>query len=550
MVADTEYYDRLGVAPTATELEIKSAYRKLAIRHHPDKNPGDETAHQKFTQIGEAYQVLGNKDLRAAYDKYGREKAMPDAGFEDPNEFFSMIFGGDAFEYWIGEISLMKDLTKTMEIAMKDVNLNEEDPEAVQKAAEAAHAQAQASGAPHAPVDTASPPSSPGAPAEVPHTMPTAPTAPTAHTAGPSGLSPSGPSPDTYKPVTPSDSTSRLAMRPALMDKTDEDHRQQVLADEKARKEKDNLTKEQRQKQREELLAFEKERREIREKRVAMLVENLVNKISIWTETDGDQDLTKSFEEKIRYEAENLKMESFGIEILHSIGQTYTMKASTYLKSQKFLGIQGFFSRMKDRGTVVKETWNTISSAIDAQVEMENMSKLEEAGGEEWTDEKKMEYERKVTGKILMAAWRGSRFEIQGVLRDVCDKVLYDKSVSQDKRIQRAHALMMIGKVFSEAQRDPDDEAGEGVFESLVAEAARDKEDKKGKRKDEKKKSGFFGHSNSSASTSADGDKSNWWRLKSNRSSTKGRPVLSKWKTLKSMVGGDEEDGGRDWMFE
>ncbi|KAF3133385.1 hypothetical protein TWF703_006924 [Orbilia oligospora] len=501
MVADTEYYDRLGVAPTATELEIKKAYRKLAVTHHPDKNRGDETAHAKFTGISEAYQVLSNKDLRAAYDKYGRDKAMPDAGFEDPNEFFSMIFGGDAFEYWIGEISLMKDLTKTMEIAMKDVDLNEEDPEALQKQAETAqaHAQAQAQ-----------------AQAQTQSGDPSQPTAEKSGATSPLDTPPvytptSSTSPEASKPATPAPESSatqaRVPLRQAIMDKTDEDHRQQVLADEKARKEKDILTKEQRQKQRDELLAFEKERREIREKRVATLVANLINKVSIWTETDADSDLTKSFEEKIRYEAENLKMESFGIEILHSIGQTYTMKASTYLKSQKFLGIQGFFSRMKDRGTVVKETWNTISSAIDAQVEMENMSKLEEAGGEDWTDEKKMEYERKVTGKILMAAWRGSRFEIQGVLRDVCDRVLYDKTVPHDKRVQRAHALMMIGKIFSEAQRDPDDEAGEGVFESLVAEAARDKEEKKGKRKEERKKSGsgggFFGHSNSSASADA-----------------------------------------------
>ncbi|KAK6512552.1 hypothetical protein TWF481_001437 [Arthrobotrys musiformis] len=498
MVADTEYYDRLGVAPTATQLEIKKAYRKLAVTHHPDKNRGDETAHAKFTGISEAYQVLSNNDLRAAYDKYGRDKAMPDAGFEDPNEFFSMIFGGDAFEYWIGEISLMKDLTKTMEIAMKDVDLNEEDPEALQKQAEAAEAHAQADAQAHAQAQSGD---SSHPAAQKSGTV--SPDTPPAYT--PSATTST--SPDNSKPATPapesSAAPSRVPYRQAIMDKTDEDHRQQVLADEKAKKEKDMLTKEQRQKQREELLAFEKERREIREKRVAMLVDNLIRKVSIWTETDGDSDLTKSFEEKIRYEAENLKMESFGIEILHSIGQTYTMKASTYLKSQKFLGIQGFFSRMKDRGTVVKETWNTISSAIDAQVEMENMSKLEEAGGEEWTDEKKMEYERKVTGKILMAAWRGSRFEIQGVLRDVCDRVLYDKTVPHDKRVQRAHALMMVGKIFSEAQRDPDDEAGEGVFESLVAEAARDKEEKKGKKKEERKKSGsggFFSHGNASSS--------------------------------------------------
>ena len=103
---------------------------------------------------------------------------------------------------------------------------------------------------------------------------------------------------------------------------------------------------------------------------------------------------------------------------------------------------------MKDRGTLVKETWGTISSAIDAQMTLEEMAKAEEKGGEDWTDEKKAELEKKVTGKILMAAWRGSRFEIQSVLRDVCDKILNDKNVALNKRVERAHALMMVGTVF------------------------------------------------------------------------------------------------------
>ena len=124
------------------------------------------------------------------------------------------------------------------------------------------------------------------------------------------------------------------------------------------------------------------------------------------------------------------------------------MKAASFIKSQKFFGFGGFFSRMKDRGTLVKETWGTISSAIDAQMTLEEMAKAEEKGGEDWTDEKKAELEKKVTGKILMAAWRGSRFEIQSVLRDVCDKVLNDKAVPVNKRVERAHALMMVGTVF------------------------------------------------------------------------------------------------------
>lgn len=104
-----------------------------------------------------------------------------------------------------------------------------------------------------------------------------------------------------------------------------------------------------------------------------------------------------------------------------AIGATYLSKGVSFVKSQKFLGISGFFSRLKDKGNIVKDTWGTISTAIDAQITMEEMAKLEERGGDDWTDEKKAEFERKVTGKILAAAWRGSKFEIQGVLRYFLD---------------------------------------------------------------------------------------------------------------------------------
>lgn len=87
---------------------------------HADKNPNDPTAHEKFQDIGEAYQVLSDPDLRKAYDKFGKDHAKPQEGFADPSEFFTSIFGGEAFVDWIGEISLMKDLTTTMDITMQE----------------------------------------------------------------------------------------------------------------------------------------------------------------------------------------------------------------------------------------------------------------------------------------------------------------------------------------------------------------------------------------------------------------------------------------------
>jgi curved DNA-binding protein CbpA len=464
MVVDTAYYDALGVSPTATDIEIKKAYRKLAIVHHPDKNPNDPTAHEKFQVIGEAYQVLSDKDLRAAYDKYGKDSAKPSEGFVDPSEFFSSIFGGEAFVDWIGEISLMKDLTTTMDITM--AGDEEEDPEAAAAAAAAAGEEdfpGTAAAMQESAKEAAGDASASGAEAKPPAVhveeekdgkkTETAAPAPAAAAAAPEAAdikrekspAPSG---------TSTPSRHAIPIRPALMDRPSDEaqaHMAQTEEEKELRrkeKKKAGLSKE----QREQLAAYERERAKVREDRVKDLSQKLLDRISVWTETDKGADVTFAFQEKIRIEVENLKMESFGLDILHAIGQVYMSKATALLKSQKFLGIGGFFSRMRDKGTLVKDTWNTISSALDAQQTMEEMARLEQQGGEDWTDEKKIEYERRVTGKILTAAWRGSKFEIQSVLRDVCDHVLNDKKVHLNKRLERAQALVLIAEICSKVR--------------------------------------------------------------------------------------------------
>lgn len=500
MVVDTAYYEALGVPPNATELEIKKAYRKLAITTHPDKNPGDATAHARFQAIGEAYQVLSNDDLRKRYDKFGKEEAVPGGGFEDPAEFFGMIFGGEAFMDLIGELSLMKDLRKTMDITAKQM----EEEEAMKSADNKLHGTEKGSSSKTA--DAKSPQSATSIDDPPPTSADAKPDA--KNDLKSSDLKP--PVSDSPSPASGASTPRRNFAQYAIMDKSEEDARMDaagLTAEEKElrRKEKKKaLSRE----QREELAAYEAERKRIRDERVETLAKKLLDRISIWTETDKGSDVTKAFQEKTRLEVENLKMESFGLEILHAIGTTYLQKAGSFIKSQKFLGISGFFSRLKDKGTLAKETWNTISTAIDAQLTMEEMAKMEEKGGEDWTDEKKAEYEKKVTGKILAAAWKGSKFEIQSVLRDVCDKVLNDKDVKLEKRVERAQALVLSGTIYQnvrihnpitppeclehtkclQAQRDSDDEGDYMAFEQLMAEAAVKKgKDGKEEKKDEKK---------------------------------------------------------------
>src|SRR5678815_6181889 len=66
-----DYYEILGVTRTCTEVELKTAFRKLAMQHHPDRNPGDKDCEHRFKEINEAYEVLKDGDKRAAYDRYG-----------------------------------------------------------------------------------------------------------------------------------------------------------------------------------------------------------------------------------------------------------------------------------------------------------------------------------------------------------------------------------------------------------------------------------------------------------------------------------------------
>lgn len=102
-----DYYEVLGVSRTATEQEIKSAYRKLALRYHPDRNPGDKAAEEKFKEAAEAYAVLADPEKRAAYDRFGHAGLGAGAGVGfDPTIFadFGDILGGLGDFFGFGDL--------------------------------------------------------------------------------------------------------------------------------------------------------------------------------------------------------------------------------------------------------------------------------------------------------------------------------------------------------------------------------------------------------------------------------------------------------------
>ncbi|KAI8355136.1 X-domain of DnaJ-containing-domain-containing protein [Blakeslea trispora] len=310
---DTSYYDLLGV-------------------YHPDKNK-EADAEEKFKEISEAYQVLSDPQLRAAYNKYGKDKELaPEGGFADPREYFQQMFGGDAFRSIIGDLAVGE--------MFSDAQQEE-------------------------------------------------------------------------------------------LEKKDQDD---------ASSDKKSMNKEQMEK-------MQKQQQE----RVDKLAENLKMKLAMFTESSGDQQSINEFQELIKKEAEKLKIESYGIELLHSIGGVYSLKAKHYL-GMKGGGMPSIFVGFKQKKHIVKELWNTVRVAMDVQQAAEMISKAEEKG--DMDNQDKMKLEEEVTTKTYKALWQTSKFEVEATLRQVCDKVLQDKEVDAKVRAKRAVALKWIGYIYKHTEAD------------------------------------------------------------------------------------------------
>ncbi|KAL6950896.1 hypothetical protein ACO0QE_000178 [Hanseniaspora vineae] len=455
MVVDTSYYDVLGILPTATKLEIKKAYRKKSIIEHPDKNPNDPEATIRFQAVSEAYQVLNDDQLRSRYDKFGKEESKPEQGFADAAEQFKMIFGGEAFESYIGELQLMKNMQEQSDLE-KELMKAEEDSNAAAKDFEK-----DGAGAMNQSVDGAFSPAE-GTPAY-----------------------PINNNVDSKKVKMISHVDSISASMSDL--NISEKQKQKQLEEEKKKKIKEIQDK------------LDESQRKAKEETVEKLVKTLIERISILTESVYDKACKEAFKEKFEMEANLLKMESFGVDILHTIGKIYCVKANIYMKAHNTWGIGGWLPSLQSNCDTIMDTFKTVSAALDAQHMMQEVEKAKtimQAQQEENTkaDEEKSllvdpsgtpikvptaeeyaEMEHLLMGKVLSAAWFGSKYEIVSTLKTVCDRVLNDKEVSASKRLKRAEALMILGNVFKSVYRTKSEQEEAQIFEELFSQATKKK---------------------------------------------------------------------------
>ncbi|QLG73838.1 hypothetical protein HG535_0F03490 [Zygotorulaspora mrakii] len=383
MVKDTEYYDVLGIEPTATALEIKKAYRKKAMLTHPDKHPNDPDAASKFQAVGEAYQVLSDPSLRSRYDQFGKDDAVPQQGFEDASEYFSAIFGGDGFKDWIGEFTMLE-------------GLNEVDAETE-------------------PVKTENGEQS---------------------------------------------SSTELAGAGSVASKNDEAKLDKKLS--KAQKEK--------------MYEMEKKRREEIKIQVNELAKKLNGRLQSYILASKDNRLDE-FTSKLDQEIEEMKLESFGLELLHCLAKCYKTKANNFILSKKTHGISKLYTGVRDNARNAKSVYSLLSTGMDAYKAMEQMN---ETNLDEMEEYERAKFESMMAGKALGVMWAMSKYELESKLKEVCNQILNDNTVPTKERLLKAKGLLLMADKFSKAKRSPEEAEEARVFEELIlGEQQKEKEKKK-----------------------------------------------------------------------
>lgn len=253
----------------------------------------------------------------------------------------------EAFYDYIGEIALVKDFTSTMDAVMTPEERAEME---AAKAGGAAAADAPVEGSPAA-AQTAE--AGAAAPATAPAAAP-----PAAAAAGAKADGVATPVPS----ATPAAEASAASSTHGAETGTEIGHHMPNNTAKDDKKGKPKLTPEQKAKLEELEAAKEKDRKA----RIDELTRKLVSRIRPFVEAkhagDANDPETRAFEERLKTEAEDLKLESFGVEMLHTIGQVYVTRAGNFVKSKKFFG-GGFFGRLKEKGRMMNEGFGLLGSA-------------------------------------------------------------------------------------------------------------------------------------------------------------------------------------------
>jgi len=130
-MSQRDYYEVLGVSRSASDAELKKAFKKLAMKYHPDRNPDDPSANEKFKEAAEAYEILSDSEKKSAYDQFGHAGVQgmgggQGAGFQDFNfgdifgDIFGDVFGGRSSS---GRAARGQDLQYTLELSLKEAIL-------------------------------------------------------------------------------------------------------------------------------------------------------------------------------------------------------------------------------------------------------------------------------------------------------------------------------------------------------------------------------------------------------------------------------------------
>ena len=130
-MSQRDYYEVLGVSRSASDAELKKAFKKLAMKYHPDRNPDDPAANEKFKEAAEAYEILSDSEKKSAYDQFGHAGVQgmgggQGAGFQDFNfgdifgDIFGDVFGGRSSS---GRTARGQDLQYTLELSLKEAIL-------------------------------------------------------------------------------------------------------------------------------------------------------------------------------------------------------------------------------------------------------------------------------------------------------------------------------------------------------------------------------------------------------------------------------------------